>query len=150
MGKWSQISLLKPSGNTSPSYYCADHLSFLNFLTFPCLCPRIDRRIYYTVAPIIWPDSSLSLHTHNGSDQAEYSNAARASSEYYSKADATGTPGRTVRNLNKELVNGSATHNGDSNGSPNGQPKNASGEQSPKQAGALQLLFAVGGIYGSL
>ncbi|RFU35758.1 hypothetical protein B7463_g622, partial [Scytalidium lignicola] len=71
------------------------------------------------------------------------------SSEYFSKADATGTPGRAVRNLNKEGFNGNALRNGDSNGTANGKLHKAAEEQHPKQAGALQLLFAVGGIYGS-
>ncbi|KAH8815826.1 UAA transporter family-domain-containing protein [Xylogone sp. PMI_703] len=71
------------------------------------------------------------------------------SSEYTSKADATGTPGRAVRNLNREFSNGNAQRNGDTNSSANSKLIKAIEQQLPKQAGALQLLFAVGGIYGS-
>lgn len=57
------------------------------------------------------------------------------SSEYISKED------RTPRSLEKS--NGT-------NGHANGSVLKAVEAKKPKEAGALQLLFAVGGIYGSL
>lgn len=68
------------------------------------------------------------------------------SSEYFSKSDM-GTPSRSPRNLNNEL-NGTATGGDDLKESlvksfvPEVEMK--------KEAGALQFLIAVGGIYGSL
>lgn len=65
-------------------------------------------------------------------------------SEYTSKADQNGTPTRVSRNLNKEL-------NGNANGYTNGHVlENFTPKANQKGAGALQLLIAVGGIYGSL
>ena len=66
------------------------------------------------------------------------------SSEYFSKGDVLGTPSRSPRNLDRES-NGIAELNGTANGiiktlAPKAQ----------KEAGALQFLIAVGGIYGSL
>lgn len=66
------------------------------------------------------------------------------SSEYYSKADAPGTPSRSPRNLDKE-INGSLIANGVTNGTLS---KSAALEV--KDAGAIQLLVALAGIYGSL
>ncbi len=64
------------------------------------------------------------------------------SSEYTSKADQNGTPNRVSRNLNKEL---------NVNGHTNGQVLEIfAPKANQKGAGALQLLIAVGGIYGSL
>lgn len=65
------------------------------------------------------------------------------SSEYTSKADGYGTPSRSARNLDKE-TNGLLA------------PKESNGDAvrpiipEKKDAGILQLLFAAGGIYGSL
>ena len=66
------------------------------------------------------------------------------SSEYYSKADAPGTPSRSPRNLDKE-INGSLIANGVAIGTLS---KDATLEV--KEAGAIQLLVALAGIYGSL
>jgi UDP-galactose transporter B1 len=66
------------------------------------------------------------------------------SSEYTSKADPNGTPTRVSRNLNKDL-------NGNANGHTNGRvPEKFAPKENQKGAGALQLLIAVSGIYGSL
>lgn len=66
------------------------------------------------------------------------------SSEYTSKADATGTRSLSARNLDKEM-NGNAL-------AQNGVIKSDAPlkEKAQKEAGALQLIFAVAGIYGSL
>lgn len=66
------------------------------------------------------------------------------SSEYFSKNEGGGTPSRSPRNLDKEKErsNGHAILNGDLV-KPVPLPE-------VKEAGALQLVFAVGGIYGSL
>jgi UDP-galactose transporter B1 len=67
------------------------------------------------------------------------------SSEYTSKADGYGTPSRSARNLDR-----------DTNGTSNGSEILGSDTVRPiipetkKDAGIVQLLFAVGGIYGSL
>jgi UDP-galactose transporter B1 len=66
------------------------------------------------------------------------------SSEYYSKGDATGTPSRSPRNLDKE-INGSLIANGVANGT-----LSKSAVLDAKEAGAIQLLVALAGIYGSL
>jgi hypothetical protein len=62
------------------------------------------------------------------------------SSEFFSKNEGNGTPTRSPRNLDKEK------------GSSNGHANGSLAEKAPeaKEAGALQLVFAVGGIYGSL
>jgi UDP-galactose transporter B1 len=62
------------------------------------------------------------------------------SSEYISKNEGPGTPSRSPRNLNKEKEA--------ANGLANGSIVKPVAEV--KEAGALQLVFAVGGIYGSL
>jgi UDP-galactose transporter B1 len=65
------------------------------------------------------------------------------SSEYFSKNDGSGTPSRSPRNLDKEKEG--------SNGFANGSVvKKSEGQPEKKEAGALQLVFAVTGIYGSL
>lgn len=67
------------------------------------------------------------------------------SSEYTSKADGYGSPSRSARNLDR-----------DTNATFTGKEMMASDTVRPiipetkKDAGILQLLFAVGGIYGSL
>ncbi|KAF7856239.1 uncharacterized protein EAF02_011498 [Botrytis sinoallii] len=65
------------------------------------------------------------------------------SSEYTSKADATGTRSLSAKKSNKEL-NGNAP-------TQNGAPKSDAllKGKTQKEAGALQLIFAVAGIYGS-
>ena len=71
------------------------------------------------------------------------------SSEYFSKAAAQGTPSRSPRNLDREReTNGTAIGNGHAN--TNGGVLKALSPKVPKEAGALRLLTAVGGIYGSL
>jgi len=67
------------------------------------------------------------------------------SSEYTSKADATGTPTRSARNLDNGNANGSTL-----NGHTNVKLVGNLAPKGQKQVGALQLLIAVGGIYGSL
>jgi UDP-galactose transporter B1 len=67
------------------------------------------------------------------------------SSEYFSKADATGTPSRSARNLNKDLSNGNTT-----NGHTNGTVLKDLFPVAQKEAGPLQFVIAVGGIYGTL
>jgi UDP-galactose transporter B1 len=67
------------------------------------------------------------------------------STEYFSRADANKTPARSPRNLDKE-TNGAVTANGF-------MTEKVIGTLAPearKEAGALQFLVAVGGIYGSL
>ena len=68
------------------------------------------------------------------------------SSEYFSKADAPGTPSRSPRNLEKT--------NGYANGHTNGHVETIIDKLpvpvADKEHTILQLLFAVGGIYGSL
>jgi UDP-galactose transporter B1 len=69
------------------------------------------------------------------------------SSEYFSKseADATGTPTRSPRNLDKE-INGIVA----SNGYVAEKVIETLAPEARKEAGAVQFLIAVGGIYGSL
>jgi hypothetical protein len=64
------------------------------------------------------------------------------SSEYFSR-DLTGTPSRSPAAWENEKSNGEA--NGHANGSVAEKPATAR-----KEAGAMQLLVAVGGIYASL
>lgn len=64
------------------------------------------------------------------------------SSEYFSR-DTTGTPSRSPAAWENEKSNGEA--NGRANGSEARKPATAR-----KEAGAMQLLMAVGGIYASL
>lgn len=66
------------------------------------------------------------------------------SSEYFSKADATGTPSRSSRNPNRDLSNGSAA-----SGHTNGAVFKDLLPVAQKEAGALQFIIAVGGIYGA-
>jgi hypothetical protein len=66
------------------------------------------------------------------------------SSEYFSKGHPTGTPSRSPRNLDRE-TNGSAEVNGHTN-----ELIKTLAPKAQKEAGALQFLIAVGGIYGSL
>lgn len=66
------------------------------------------------------------------------------SSEYTSKVD--GTPSRSARNSDRQI-------NGNGNGVLNGSAAEKVLETvvpGVKEAGALQFLIAVGGIYGSL
>jgi UDP-galactose transporter B1 len=67
------------------------------------------------------------------------------SSEYYSKADTNGTPTRSPRNLDKES-NGTVSLNGFTAETV----IETLAPDARKEAGALQFLVAVGGIYGSL
>jgi UDP-galactose transporter B1 len=67
------------------------------------------------------------------------------SSEYFSKADATKTPTRSPRNLDKE-TNGTVT----ANGFMAEKVIETLAPEARKEAGAVQFLIAVGGIYGSL
>jgi solute carrier family 35 (UDP-galactose transporter), member B1 len=67
------------------------------------------------------------------------------SSEYFSKADVNGTPTRSPRNLDKE-TNGTVT----SNGFTAETVIETLAPDARKEAGALQFLVAVCGIYGSL
>ncbi len=67
------------------------------------------------------------------------------SSEYFSKADAIGTPTRSPRNLDKER-NGAVI----SGEFVNGNLIKTLAPDARKEAGALQFLVAVIGIYGSL
>lgn len=64
------------------------------------------------------------------------------SSEYVQ--GVSGTPTRSARNLDKDLVNGGAA-----NGVGNGEVLKSI-VPVRKEAGVLQLIFAAGGIYGSL
>lgn len=64
------------------------------------------------------------------------------SSEYFSKAE---TPSRSARNSDKDLSNGSTT-----NGHANGTALKDLFPVAQKEAGALQFIIAVGGIYGAL
>jgi solute carrier family 35 (UDP-galactose transporter), member B1 len=69
------------------------------------------------------------------------------SSEYTSKADQNGTPTRISRNMDKE-ANGTRRR-----GSVSLTAESvieALAPEARKEAGALQFLVAVGGIYGSL
>jgi UDP-galactose transporter B1 len=69
------------------------------------------------------------------------------SSEYTSKADQNGTPTRSSRNLDKE------TDRTGRRGSVSLAAESvieALAPEAKKEAGALQFLVAVGGIYGSL
>lgn len=68
------------------------------------------------------------------------------SSEYTSKADGYGTPSRSARNLDRE-INGFATKEA---GLLDGDVVRPIIPEAKKDAGLLQLLFAAGGIYGSL
>jgi UDP-galactose transporter B1 len=68
------------------------------------------------------------------------------SSEYYSKADQNGTPTREPRNLDNE-VNGNVVANGFTAAET---VIETLAPDAKKEAGALQFLIAVGGIYGSL
>ncbi len=68
------------------------------------------------------------------------------SSEYFSKADAPGTPSRSPRNLEKK-TNGT---NGYANGHANGSTKKLSVPVAAKESTIWHLFFAVGGIYASL
>ncbi|KAB8297191.1 hypothetical protein EYC80_002569 [Monilinia laxa] len=65
------------------------------------------------------------------------------SSEYTSKADANGTKSLGSRNLGKKMNGNAPAQNGVLKGNA------PSKEKAQKEAGALQLIFAVAGIYGS-
>lgn len=67
------------------------------------------------------------------------------SSEYTSKADANGTKSLSSRNLDKKINGDAPVQNGVVKGNA---PLKEKAQQ--KEAGALQLIFAVAGIYGSL
>lgn len=67
------------------------------------------------------------------------------STEYFSRADATKTPARSSRNLDKE-TNGAVT----ANGFMTEKVIETLAPEARKEAGAVQFLVAVGGIYGSL
>jgi UDP-galactose transporter B1 len=69
------------------------------------------------------------------------------SSEYTSKAEAPGTPSRNPRNLDKEANGNAPAQNGHALGLKSNAPVK---EKVQKEAGALQFVVAVGGIYGSL
>lgn len=66
------------------------------------------------------------------------------SSEYTSKAE-NGTPSRSAKNSDKQLIDGNGATLG-------GAAEHLLEDVVPgvKEAGALQFLIAVGGIYGSL
>ncbi|KAA8568411.1 hypothetical protein EYC84_007444 [Monilinia fructicola] len=66
------------------------------------------------------------------------------SSEYTSKADANGTKSLSSRNLDKKINGDAPVQNGVVKGNA---PLKEKAQQ--KEAGALQLIFAVAGIYGS-
>ncbi|PQE13151.1 UAA transporter protein [Rutstroemia sp. NJR-2017a BBW] len=68
------------------------------------------------------------------------------SSEYTSKAEAYGTPSRNPRNLDKEANGNAPAQNGNALGLKSSAPVK---EKVQKEAGALQFVIAVGGIYGS-
>ncbi|KAM3070257.1 UDP-galactose transporter [Clarireedia jacksonii] len=68
------------------------------------------------------------------------------SSEYTSKADAYGTPSGNARNLDKGTNGNAPGQNGNALGLKSNAPVK---EKVQKEAGALQFLIAVGGIYGS-
>src|SRR3978361_1506750 len=65
------------------------------------------------------------------------------SSEYFTR-DTTGTPSRSPGSWDSDKSNGSA------NGHTNGSVVKGSAPAVQKEAGAMQLLVAVGGIYASL
>jgi solute carrier family 35 (UDP-galactose transporter), member B1 len=67
----------------------------------------------------------------------------RRDSEYV-QGVGNGTLSRSARNLDREVVNG-----GSANGLVNGEVLKSVAPVT-KEAGALQFLIAVGGIYGSL
>ncbi|KAJ8065575.1 hypothetical protein OCU04_006254 [Sclerotinia nivalis] len=67
----------------------------------------------------------------------------KPSSEYTSKSDATGSKSLSARNLNKEMNGNAPAQNGVVKSDA---PLKA---KTQKEAGALQLVFAVAGIYGS-
>jgi UDP-galactose transporter B1 len=66
------------------------------------------------------------------------------STEYFSRADATKTPARSPRNYKE--TNGAVT----ANGFMTEKVIETLAPEARKEAGALQFLVAVGGIYGSL
>ncbi|PQE16059.1 UAA transporter protein [Rutstroemia sp. NJR-2017a WRK4] len=68
------------------------------------------------------------------------------SSEYTSKAEAYGTSSRNPRNLDKEANGNAPAQNGHALGLKSDAPVK---EKVQKEAGALQFVIAVGGIYGS-
>ena len=76
------------------------------------------------------------------------------SSEYFSKADAPGTPSRSPRNLEKTNGYANGYANGHTNGHTNGHAETIMDKLpvpvADKEHTIWQLLFAVGGIYGSL
>ncbi|RAL58525.1 hypothetical protein DID88_004029 [Monilinia fructigena] len=65
------------------------------------------------------------------------------SAEYTSKADANGIKSLSSRNLDKKMNGNAPAQNGVLKGNAPGK------EKAQKEAGALQLIFAVAGIYGS-
>lgn len=67
------------------------------------------------------------------------------SSEYTSKADGYGTPSRSARNLDRDNKSVFATKE-----DANGDVVRPIIPETKKDAGIIQLLFAAGGIYGSL
>jgi UDP-galactose transporter B1 len=69
------------------------------------------------------------------------------SSEYTSKADQNGAPTRSLRNMDKE-INGNGRRGSISLTAES--VIEALAPEAKKEAGALQFLVAVGGIYGSL
>lgn len=69
------------------------------------------------------------------------------SSEFTAKGEEIGTPTRSGRNLDRDVY-ATEKSNGQTNGHANGSIMKV--EPEAKEAGALQLVFAVGGIYGAL
>ncbi|KAF7879279.1 hypothetical protein EAF04_000476 [Stromatinia cepivora] len=67
----------------------------------------------------------------------------KSSSEYTSKSDATGSKSLSARNLNKEMNGNAPAQNGAAKSDAPSKVK------AQNEAGALQLIFAVAGIYGS-
>jgi UDP-galactose transporter B1 len=68
------------------------------------------------------------------------------SSEYTSSADRTGTPTKQRRNLGAEIMTSPSPINGDANGKVTA----AEVAKPAKQAGLLELVIGVVGIYVSL
>lgn len=74
------------------------------------------------------------------------------SSEYTSKPDAKGAKNISARNLDREMNGNEPAQNGEAHVVMNGVVKSNAPlkEKAQEEAGAWQLIFAVGGIYGSL
>jgi hypothetical protein len=164
-GKASVISTMKPSGRyqNSPldvcespdSRYYADFFLFLPshlFSLFPfslyCFSPSLQFDIPICIFSIFCPShriaSHLSCFLYFAMARTKQATPLRRdpSSEYFSR-DLTGTPSRSPAAWENEKSNGEA--NGHANGSVAEKPATAR-----KEAGAMQLLVAVGGIYASL